>query len=306
MKEVLPHLLPGLPDVDVSAPLVISNAGMKNTFNSLLPTSFLRRSTVADILPDLQPGLACFQLFVGLRGSARDLGVKAQNFWCFSRPDLDAAVGEYLALTPAEAVEAETPLMFVSFPSAKDPTWAERFPTPDGTPKTTCAVVTLVNWDWFRKHDAAADAATVVKVRARDDDDYDELKAALTRRLWDAVCRIFPQLADRVDYMEGGTPLSHNYYIKSTAGEIYGLDHDLKRFALDPLVRLRPDVGIPGLLLTGQDVFTCGFIGALYGGVAAAGAALGLGPRVFVQMDDIGKRWHRAEEAEEEAGKKGE
>ena len=102
---------------------------------------------------------------------------------------------------------------------------------------------------------------------------------------------MFPQLADKVDYMEGGTPLTHNYYIKATAGEIYGLDHDIPRFALEPLVKLRPEVGVPGLLMTGQDVFTCGFIGALYGGVATAGAALGLGPRIFMQMDNIGKGW---------------
>lgn len=279
----------GQPDVDISAPLVVSNAGMKNTFESLLPASFLRRSTVADILPGLNAGLACFQLFVGLRGSAEELGVEPQNWWCFTRPDLDASVDEFMKLTRDEAMESDVPLMFVSFPSAKDPTWSSRFPPSDGVPKSTCAVVTLVNWDWFEKHDSDADAV----VRGRNDDDYEQLKAALTERMWEQVTRWFPQLADKVDYMEGGTPLSHNYYIKATAGEIYGLDHDLKRFALEPLVKLRPDVGVPGLLMTGQDVFTCGFIGALYGGVVTAGAALGLGPRIFVQMDDIGKGWQK-------------
>lgn len=280
----------GMPDVDISAPLVISNAGMKNTFDSLLPSSFLQQSSIGHILPNLKPGLACFQLFVGLRGSSEDLEVKKQNFWCFSRPQLDDAVEDYMRLSSKEAMDADIPLMFVSFPSAKDPTWTTRFPpAEDGVPKTTCAIVTLVNWDWFRKHDGGEGAV----VRKRDDDDYEELKSALTQRLWDQVTKLFPQLADKVDYMEGGTPLSHNYYIKSTAGEIYGLDHDLNRFSLEPLVGLRPDVGIPGLLMTGQDVFTCGFIGALYGGVATAGFALGLGARIFLQMDNIGKKWEK-------------
>ena len=283
----------GLPDVDIAAPLVISGAGMKNTFEKLLPPEFLRRSTLADVLPSLHAGLACFQMFVGLRGSAEELGVKAQNFWCFAQPDLDAAVDGYMSLTPAAAMEADVPLMFVSFPSAKDPTWRTRFPSPDDIPKTTCAIVTLVNWEWFRKHNAGDQAV----VRARNDDEYDELKAAITNRLWDQVTKLFPQLADQVDYMEGATPLTHNYYIQSTAGEIYGLDHDLKRFALEPLVKLRPDVGVPGLLMTGQDVFTCGFIGALYGGVVTAGAALGLGPRLFLQMDNIGSGWKTEEGA---------
>ena len=171
-------------DVDISAPLVISNAGMKNTFNKLLPASVLAKSTVANLLPRLKTGLACFQLFVGLRGSADELGVKPQNHWCFTRPDLDQLLDEYLALSATEAAEADIPLMFVSFPSAKDPTWSRRFPpAADGTPKTTCAIVTLVNWDWFRRHDVGEEAV----VRGRDNDDYEELKTALQERLWEQV-----------------------------------------------------------------------------------------------------------------------
>ena len=98
--------------------------------------------------------------------------VKKQNFWCFSRPQLDDAVEDYMRLSSKEAMDADIPLMFVSFPSAKDPTWTTRFPpAEDGVPKTTCAIVTLVNWDWFRKHDGGEGAV----VRKRDDDDYEVL-----------------------------------------------------------------------------------------------------------------------------------
>ena len=36
----------------------------------------------------------------------------------------------------------------------------------------------------------------------------------------------------------------------------------------------RPKTDLPGLYLTGQDVFSCGFTGALFGGLLAAGAVL--------------------------------
>ncbi len=37
---------------------------------------------------------------------------------------------------------------------------------------------------------------------------------------------------------------------------------------------LRPETPFEGLLLTGQDVFTAGFVGAMFGGVLAASTAL--------------------------------
>ena len=52
------------------------------------------------------------------------------------------------------------------------------------------------------------------------------------------------------------------------------MDHDVNRFSLEAMADLRPDFGIPGLYITGQDVFTCGFNGALFGGVLCASAIL--------------------------------
>ena len=52
--------------------------------------------------------------------------------------------------------------------------------------------------------------------------------------------------------MELGTPVSNNYYLDAPRGEIYGLDHTAKRFgSAEVAMHLRPDSGIPGLLLTG-------------------------------------------------------
>ena len=74
--------------------------------------------------------------------------------------------------------------------------------------------------------------------------------------------------------MDVGTPLSNVHYLGTPRGEVYGVDHDVTRFSLEAMVDLRPDFGIPGLYMTGQDVFTCGFNGALFGGVLCASAIL--------------------------------
>jgi len=248
----------------IRAPLVISNAGIPNTFaNFGLPKEIKAKSSIQPFFKTLKPGLACFQVFVGLRGTGEELSLKAQNVWAFTEPDLDAAIEKYCAKSLEEAANQPIPLLFISFPSAKDPTWETRYPG-----KSTCAIVTLCNWDWFKKWEKDG------TLRARGDD-YTELKDQMAHQMWQQVVGLFPHLADKVEYLEGGSPLTHNHYIKSNAGEIYGLDHDLCRFSNEASVALRPDLGIPGLLFTGQDVFVCGFAGAMYGGLLCASKALG-------------------------------
>ena len=44
------------------------------------------------------------------------------------RNDLTAITDDYINLKAEDAAESDIPLLFISFPSAKDPTYAERFP----------------------------------------------------------------------------------------------------------------------------------------------------------------------------------
>ncbi len=47
---------------------------------------------------------------------------------------------------------------------------------------------------------------------------------------------------------------------------MYGADHDVNRFTPEAVVELRPETPIKNFYLTGQDIFTCGFAGAAFGG----------------------------------------
>ena len=42
--------------------------------------------------------------------------------------NLEQAFQEYASMSVQEAAEAECPIMFISFPSAKDPEWEEKYP----------------------------------------------------------------------------------------------------------------------------------------------------------------------------------
>jgi len=76
--------------------------------------------------------------------------------------------------------------------------------------------------------------------------------------------------SDRVDFFDVGSPLSNKYYIPAPRREIYGIDHHVDRFSLQTAVKLGPDTSIPGLYVTGQDILSCGFAGAMFSGMITA------------------------------------
>jgi all-trans-retinol 13,14-reductase len=71
-----------------------------------------------------------------------------------------------------------------------------------------------------------------------------------------------------------GTPITNKYYLGARGGEMYGLDHNISRFTPTAAVDLRPETPVSNLFLTGQDVFTAGFVGAAFGGLLCASSVL--------------------------------
>jgi all-trans-retinol 13,14-reductase len=68
------------------------------------------------------------------------------------------------------------------------------------------------------------------------------------------------------------TPLSTNYFCAYQHGEVYGLNHDTERFSQS---WLQVQTKVPGLYLTGQDVLSCGVVGAMMAGCITSIKVLG-------------------------------
>ena len=115
-------------------------------------------------------------------------------------PFLGDTFEKYLNLSPEEAMDAKIPLMFVSFPSAKDPKWKSH---PGRENKSTCVIVTMANWDWYKKWDK-----NPVKRRG---DDYDEIKNTCGEMLIEQACQLFPQIRDHIDYKDIGTFIQYSF-----------------------------------------------------------------------------------------------
>lgn len=246
---------------DILSPIVISGAGLTNTVKSLLPEEVGVASGLMCLADRLKPGLALMTVFIGLDGSDQELGLKASNVWAFIDNDLQEQVDKYLALTAEEATKAPAPLLFISFPSTKDPTYQDRFPG-----KSTCEIVTVSPHHWYKEWENE-------RVMHRGED-YTGIKINIGRQAWNQVLELFPNLEGHEEYFDVGTPLSNQHYLASSNGEVYGIDHHVDRFSLDAIAKLRPQTSIKGLYLTGQDVMVCGFSGAMYGGLMCSSAIL--------------------------------
>ncbi|XP_035688909.1 all-trans-retinol 13,14-reductase-like isoform X2 [Branchiostoma floridae] len=248
-------------DVDIHAPVVISGVGFTNTYKYLLPTQIVEKHGLNDIFQYVKPGVGALSVFIGLKGTKEELGLKAQNTWAFMGNDLDGYLNKFMAKDRASAGEDVVPLMFLSFPSAKDSTWKNRYPG-----KSTCVIITFTPYEWWEEWQDK-------RVMKRGEE-YDGLKDAIAQQMWKQTCQLYPQLKDRLEYIEVGTPITNNYYIGCDRGEIYGLDHDVERFSAELALKLRPETPIPGLYMTGQDLVTGGYAGALAGGMVTAGSVL--------------------------------
>lgn len=234
---------------------VISSAGVGNTFEGLLPNDAVKRSGYSQLLPRVQPSLAHLGVYIGLRETAERLGLPKTNFWIYPGNDYDAALEDFL-----NDKDAPFPVVYISFPSAKDPDYLNRHP---GT--ATIEIVAPAPYTWFAKWQDTA--------WGQRGEEYEAFKAELGERLMQHLYEKLPHLQDKIDYYEVSTPLSTDWFSGYQHGELYGLAHTAERLQQK---WLGPRTRIPGLWLTGQDVLTCGVTGAMMAGMLTTMAMVGM------------------------------
>ncbi|MFO1519666.1 MAG: NAD(P)/FAD-dependent oxidoreductase [bacterium] len=238
---------------EIRAPLILSDAGVMNTFGRLLTPELQENFSLNDKLKTVKPSLSHLCIYIGIKESSKDLGLGKTNYWIYPDYDHDQNIARYL-----KDPSSPLPVVYVSFPSAKDPTWEERFPG-----RSTIEVIGFTPYEWFARWEGTP--------WGKRGADYEAYKASLTERLMEQVYRHVPQIKGKIDHMELSTPLSTRHFCNYQHGEIYGLEHTPERFRMK---WLRPHTPIKNLFLTGQDIVTDGIGGALFGGVLTASAVL--------------------------------
>ena len=234
---------------------VVSSAGVANTFGQLISDDVAQATGYEHMLERVKPSFAHLGVYIGLKGTAEELGLPKTNFWIYPSNDYDGDVERFI-----EDRNAEFPVVYISFPSAKDPDYLNRHP---GT--ATIEIVAPAPFEWFEQWRD--------ETWGKRGEDYEALKQVLGDRLMEHLYDKLPQLRGKVDYWEVSTPLSTNWFGGYQRGELYGLSHDTSRLQQDWLT---PKTRIEGLWLTGQDILTCGVTGAMMAGLMTTTAMVGM------------------------------
>ena len=243
----------------IMAPVVISDAGVHNTFEQLLSREVVKKFRLDKLLSSVNYSRSAITVFIGLRGTKEELGITdTYNVKIAYTSTYTGMLDKFFTLSPEDASRSTAPYVFASFPSTIDPTYNDRYPG-----KSACSLFAPSRYEWFAKWKGH-----------REEEEYHALKMAFGRQAWDQFCELYPQLKDKVEYFDVWSPLDYHYCLGSPYGQLYGLNNDIQRFSLGVFPKLRPDIGISGMYMTGQDLVTSGFIGALLGGLMCSSVIL--------------------------------
>lgn len=238
---------------------VISNADLKRTLLGLvgeeaLQPGLARRARGWSMAPAI--GVA----YLGLRGDLRAAGHPARNAWVLPSVDLES---EYAQAAAGRL--PEQPGVFVTIASLKDRQHAGLAPAGISNVQVM-GVAPSEPAAWGVRADEAADG------RYRRHPLYLQRKREYGERLLQSAALLDPGLADRIEYLEVATPLTHSRYTGASGGTGYGL-------AATPRQMLwrRPGTrtAIRGLYLCGASCRSGhGIVGAALSGLFAAAAIL--------------------------------
>lgn len=236
---------------EILAPLIISSAGVFNTYGKLLKKDIQEKINVPKLLKGLEPSMTHFYLFLGMKKDSKDLSLPSTNYWIHQTYDTEKYYENYRKKKDFSFCGA-----FISFPSSKDPTYSKRYPN-----KSTCVCVAEAEYDWVKEY-------SELRVKQRGSD-YQDFKDQVQSKLLEIVLKHFPQIKDEIEYIDVATPVTNDYYLGSYKGSSYGIKYKTEN------EKVIPQTPIKNLYLSGQDVSACGFTGALGGALLCYGSITG-------------------------------
>lgn len=237
----------------IDADVIVSDADPTITLGELVEPEHLPprlRRKVAR----MEPSLAPFSIFLGMRRDLRERGLGRFNVWTYPSWDID---GLYAPILDGKV--PERPWLFVSSNSIKDDSGVL---APAGS--STLEVTTFLSFDMFRRWDGIPPGQR--------GPEYQALKRQVAERMLSELDRHWPGLVGDVEVQEYATPLTNVDYVGAVQGGGYGPAATPSQWG--PF-RFSTGTPIQNLFLAGAGVFFHGVASALLSGKEAAVAATG-------------------------------
>jgi phytoene dehydrogenase-like protein len=236
---------------------VVSNADPEITFGQLVGRQHLgwrlRRK-----LNRATYSVTALSLFMAADMDLRAAGLDSGNFWLYDRADVN---GIYRQMLRGDHDGETPPGLFLTATTLKDPSKMKRG-------HHTLEAFTFTRYDRFSRW-----ATSQVDGRPAD---YEALKGRLAQWMLGGLERLVPDLRQHLVFCELGTPLTNQYYLNATEGNLYGLDKS--RFNVGPLA-FPYKSAFDGLWLCGASTMGGhGVMGATASGLGVARAILGCRP----------------------------
>ena len=247
----------------IRAKTIISNADPSATYKLVGHQNLSKK--LLKKLDATRYSVTSLMFFITVDMDVRQAGIDTGNIWFMPYKDMD---GIYEDLTKVSILEKdEFDSLFISCSSLKDPL------SYNGK-EHTLEVVTFIDYDSFKAYNPE---------RNSNDEKYQKIKARLCEKLRNTFKRILPAIHDNITNLELGTPITNEYYINSTKGNVYGTE---KGFMQTGPFSYRAKTEIENLYMCGASIMSHGVAGSSYSGVKTAAEVLGCREEDLIKRDD--------------------
>ncbi|WP_179021249.1 phytoene desaturase family protein [Winogradskyella forsetii] len=248
----------------IFADRVVSNADPGITYFNLIGKENLSNKLLKK-LNKTKYSCTSIMLFLTVDMDVKKAGLDSGNIWLLSNTDYDAIYDDMQNKDILEGEEFSG--MFISCTTLKDPiSFDGRYHTME--------VITYINYDSF---------AAFKDEKEERSEAYLEFKAQIIQKFLRSLEKVVPGITDSIVHKELGTPITNEFYINSTDGNVYGTEKSLRH--IGPFAyKMKSE--IENFYLCGASTVSHGVAGASYSGAQAAAAILGCRQDDLIKPDE--------------------
>ena len=235
----------------ITAQRIISNADPEKTYQMVGHEHISPK--LKEKLAKTKYSVTSLMLFLVVDMDVSQAGLDSGNIWMLKKPDIDQVFVEMKATDIL--TEEEFPALFISCTTIKDPA------SYDGR-HHVIEMVTFIDYQAFKEFDAEGETRSGAYLR---------YKERIAEKLLNSLERVVPGIRGHVVRQELGTPLTNEFYVNATRGNVYGTE---KSFRQTGPFAFRNQSEIENLYLCGASVLSHGVAGAAYSGVQTAAKIL--------------------------------